>query len=108
MKVRIGFVSNSSSASFVVKKAVLSELQVRAIKEHMTVAQSLPFQLLLEAFDEEPDGFGYSACNPSDAWGITEDETSIRGETSMDNFDMHEFLKVIGVKRKDIEYEHNG
>ena len=65
MKSRNGFVSNSSSSSFMILKKYLSPDQIRRVYEH--------------------DG-------GSDRWNISEDEDFLMGETSMDNFDMEEFL----------------
>lgn len=83
MKLRPGFVSNSSSSSFVIPLRVLSAKQVSMIKSHA---------------DSE-------GCENYDAWDITENEFSVDGSTSMDNFDMHYFLThLVGVDSNDIEW----
>ncbi len=67
MKVRQGFVSNSSSSSFVVAKAYLTGLQIGQLIE----------------LCESPVG------EYKDSWYITVDEFNVRGWTSMNN-NMHD------------------
>ena len=88
MKIRNGFVSNSSSSSFVINKDDLTCLQIIAIKRH----------------NEFGDDMGiYNA--KSDSWYISENDFEIRGSVSMDNFDMREFLNKIGVSEDKIRWE---
>jgi hypothetical protein len=79
MKIRNGFVSNSSSSSFIINLDDITPAQISKIKHH---AQHGKHMHML--FVNHP-------------WYITEDDTTIRGETSMDSFDMKEFLDKIGV-----------
>ena len=72
MKIRMGFVSNSSSSSFLIQRKYISESQLEQIVNHDD-----------EAGDDE--------------WEITVTDTIVRGFTIMDNFDMAEFLEKIGV-----------
>lgn len=63
MKIRYGFVSNSSSSSFIIRKSQLSEEQLEKL---------------------------YSVCDSpigsySDEWNIHEDGNFVRGSTYMDN-----------------------
>jgi hypothetical protein len=88
MKIRQGFVSNSSSASFVIDKTKLSALQVLAIMDHINAAQRLGME---NVCDEE-------------AWNVTEEESTINLHTSMDNFDMLEFLEKIGALKAIMVY----
>ena len=87
MKKRIGFVSNSSSSSFVIAKTALTEEQIESIKNHSTLGAEY--------------GIPYG-----DEWGwtIEEDEHTIEGYISMDNFDMDEFLEKIGVDSNHIKW----
>jgi len=83
MKTRNGFVSNSSSASFVVKKYYLSEYMIDKIKDH----------------DKETQG---------DGWEIEDREDELYCSTIMDNFDLMGYMWKIGVPReaiKDVEGE---
>jgi len=72
MKIRNGFVSNSSSSSFVIQKKDITAEQLTQINKHADEAGS-------------------------ESWGITETDTTIEGWTMMDNFDMEEYLEKIGV-----------
>jgi hypothetical protein len=106
MKIRNGFVSNSSSSSFVILKDSLSEIQRNMI---------LNYQKEIEFFiskDEEDNWKDYQESHSgkyiylaefdihhlrlkyvfdyydTDPWRIIEYEDCIFGETSMDNFNM--------------------
>lgn len=88
MKIRNGFVSNSSSSSFAIKKSDLTERQILDIFDH--------YELATNYFN--------NYVNKSDEWVIKESEEYIIGETYMDNFDMHSFLQDIGIDDNKIEW----
>jgi cytochrome oxidase assembly protein ShyY1 len=81
MKIRTGFVSNSSSSSFVIMKSDITDYQEIMVKNYQKFAP-------LFGCDEYID----------DTWFIDDHEDRIELETSMDNFDMDEYLDKIGVK----------
>lgn len=81
MKIRSGFVSNSSSASFVILKSNLTERQLKQIRSAPAYAKRLGMD-----FIEEYEN-----------WRVQEDENVILGTTTMDNFCFAEFLTKIGV-----------
>ena len=91
MKLRISFVTNSSSSSFTIAKSNLTADQIEKIKNHIKVAKEL-----------EMDSSYYDEW---DRWSITETDQSIRGFTIMDNFNMSKFLRLIGVDGEDVEWE---
>ena len=93
MKYKIGFVSNSSSSSFVVKKEGLTSCQHFVIKHHSKVA---------EAFKELNCLISPEICKYcKDSWDINETDTHYILQTWMDNFDLSEFLKVFGIEIKE-------
>lgn len=99
MKLRLGFVSNSSSASFVIKYEHLNKLQLYAIANHIQVAR--------DVFKEDVGGL-YSFCN-NDAWTIIKaDGDSLYGSTSMSNFNMKKFLELIGVNMDEVKWVEEG
>ena len=77
MKLRVGFVSNSSSASFVI------------VKDKLTQAEE---KLILDYMDSEAN---------EDGWSIEIDEASgiINGWTNMDNGSFEEFCNNYGLNK---------
>lgn len=94
MKLKTDFVTNSSCASFVVSKENLTGIQVELIKNHISAVKIYNNGKFIDEYVSE-----------NDEWQIHETETDISGDTSMDNFDMLNFLLTIGVKEEDINYE---
>lgn len=87
MKLRIGFVTNSSSSSFTIAKSDLTDEQIEKIKNYFEAAKKVG----MNDFD--------------DLWDIDETNFNINGFTCMDNGDMLKFLRLIGVDRDNIEWE---
>lgn len=79
MKIRNGFVSNSSSSSFMISLEDIDEYQILMTKKHSEIAK------IVGGYDYE-DG---------DAWDIEEEGGNLIGKTNMDCFDMWHFLKFI-------------
>lgn len=103
MKLREGFVSNSSSSSFVIKKYELSQRQIDQIVNHKEVSQTFVKP------DDWEDEYGiwderYIFCQDGEEWGIEIQPEHIYGYTAMDNFDMSRFLEHIGINETHIEW----
>lgn len=89
MKIRKGFVSNSSSSSFVIDKMYLTDTQMEFIRNAVEIAKNYTN---IDTYDQP--------------WEIIETDDTISGTTSMDNFDMAEFLTEIGVNSNFIDWNH--
>jgi len=81
VKYRRGFVTNSSSSSFIVNIEDLIPEQIRIIKNPR----------------EEAERLGLCEFDYPDSWWIKTDGKRIIGWTYMDNFDWIGFLELIGV-----------
>jgi len=91
MKIRRGFVSNSSSSSFSILLSDIMADQLYQIENH---AQNSLFE----------------TCGGSeyDAWTISTSELEVIGNTDMDNFDMHFFLtKVLKINEDAIRWRNS-
>lgn len=86
MKIRCDFVTNSSSSSFIIDKDDLNQYQIEAIRNHSEIGELLGMH-----------------CS-DECWNIDENDTHIAGHTSMDNFDMYEFLELFGVNARDVKW----
>lgn len=90
MKIRTGFVGNSSSSSFLIPLDKLSGDQLDKIQNHASS----------EAFKND------DYCSSSDEWNIRIGENNVHGWTPMDNFDMWHYLtEVLRIPEEDIEWE---
>jgi hypothetical protein len=112
MKTRMGFVSNSSSASFVIGKSKLTPEQIEKIKNYKEVAYELGDYANIKPKEWEKDS-RFGPCGKfgwiDGWWQIDEKKDYIKGYTNMDNFDFHAFLLAIGVKEEDIDWDgHDG
>ena len=80
MKKRYGFVSNSSSASFVVLKSKMTPLEIKALLDYN--------------YDEDN----------TDAWYIKDEGNCLYGSTNMDNDALDEYLEKIGFDFSKMEW----
>jgi len=86
-KIRLGFVSNSSSSSFIIKKQGLTAKQIESLVcfQHMIV-------------DEVPEDW-----EDADSWEVREHGDYLFFDTCMDNFNLVGFLQAKGFILQDIE-----
>lgn len=82
MKIRLGFVSNSSSASFSINKNYLTPAQLQSIKD--TLSGAIP----IKSNDE------FNTDNPEyiEDWIMSDRGDYLQFETMMDNFDLIYYL----------------
>lgn len=84
MRQRAGFVSNSSSASFILDMIKMSDLQIYAMRHREEVAANL--------------NFGETDIMDIADWQINDDDGRfLKGCTDMDNLAMDKFFKAIGL-----------
>lgn len=81
MKLRFGFVSNSSSSSFVIKVKDITGKQLA--------------EILTNDYTDQPFG---------DSWDIECNKCVVKGSVFMDNYSMRKFLDKIGVNPDVVEW----
>ena len=102
MKIRNGFVSNSSSSSFVVLKKSLTTKQTEMILNiEETIEKLIKIDEKNNDIDNLKDKFSYFNTDP---WRVVEYDDYIFGETSMDNFSMYDFFDYINVKKEFVKW----
>ena len=103
MKIRSGFVSNSSSSSFVILRDAISNNQLDMI---------INMDYWIREFINRDENNGGSenlmdkfCYYESDPWSIEVNDDYVFGETSMDNFNIGDFLDYIKVDRNYIKWD---
>ena len=112
MKIRIGFVSNSRSASFCIPMYKLTENQFNRIKNHFSYAkeQVARYKRMIKKTGKGKNsdkfhsfkcslGLPLFCCKVRDMWEIFTYDGYLCGGTNMTNFEMGCFLSAIGVPR---------
>ena len=88
MKIRLGNISNSSSSSFIVPRSAITDPQLAALLD--------PAAYVAEHPEVTP---------MRDWWEITVTDDAVLGSTLMDNGDLGEYLKKIGVPPGTVSFE---
>lgn len=103
MKTRQGFVSNSSSSSFVISMEKLTNEQVQQIRDH---ENSETFKAHVRdriIKNKEPGAYQWDGTR--DGWQVKEVEGKLWVYTAMTNFDIEPFLfEEMGLDRDIVEY----
>jgi len=94
MKIREGFVSNSSSSSFVLSLKDITSNQLEMLQRHTQVAQAAGWAV---GEDQDDSGVCCGWASAEDEWEITVTSENVKGYTMQDNFDMRAFMGKIGV-----------
>lgn len=84
MKVRNGFVSNSSSSSFIIRMKDLSGSDIDAIMNHIQYAK-------------EHEDIGFGCTYEDDAWRVWIEDGCLCGSTSMNNFSMYRLFEHLNI-----------
>lgn len=102
MKTRNGFVSNSSSSSFILLRDILSEKQFDMIVDY---EEWVKFFIELDQKKGSPEKLNDRFSYYDDSWRIVVNDDYIFGETSMDNFSMYDYFDFIGVDQDFVSWD---
>ena len=108
MKIRQGFVSNSSSSSFVINRSDLTQEQVDQIVDHTESETYEKHVGDLRKWAKKNKNCVSDDSGTYDEWEIAVTEDTVKGKTPMDNFDMHAFLEdELKIGPSKIEWAHS-
>jgi hypothetical protein len=99
MKKRHSFVTNSSSASFLIKKKFLTPKQIQQILDPYPEARRNKHNGLFNV--------GGNLERHVKDWKIIESNETITGFTLMENFEIMKYLRLINVKKEYITYKNH-
>ena len=91
MKIRKNFVTNSSSASFIIERSKISEDQLDALLDHLNYAKNKLGWEVDKFLDFE--------------WNIKVDNYYVKGFVIIDNFPMDDFMENIGIDLNNVSWD---
>lgn len=95
MKVRNGFVSNSSSSSFIILRSSMNDKQKEMLFDHIHIGEEIDKELKSQGGNPRYEYY--------EEWYMEEDDFSVWCHTTMDNFDLVHFLLMeVGLEEDDI------
>jgi hypothetical protein len=103
MKVRTGFISNSSSCSFIINRSAVSDEKLEQIKQYVHCGtREKCRESATRCIGCRDDFWEYN----DQCWGITVTDEAIACETSMANFDLYSYItRVLDINPRDISVD---
>lgn len=97
MKLRSGFVSNSSSASFILRMGNLTDEQVNTVEAKLDFSNDHP--IIKQMFGSSL----YHLKLEHDSWDCTKGKGQLEGDTFMDNGELEEWFQELKIPESEYD-----